>query len=286
METLNVDLWTFDVGVDAASPEAFAVEMTARVHQSWDAGADVVVFPEYAWMGLAKFADGKDELRGVADLFWNKLWPAAKRELSREGKAVIAGTVPFIHSDGTVTNRAPIIVDGRELFQDKLCLTPWENAVRGGDALHIWTFRGVTFAVLICFDIEIPELSAMLRGRGVDCLLVPSATETVLGMERVGRCASARAVELGCYVGVSHIVGRGPSEMIDENVGRVAWFAPSQSAFTSSERESCSETAHAGFHRIRGQVSSGALLAARSAAAETNPALFCPDLAKIKLVSE
>jgi predicted amidohydrolase len=285
METLNVDLWTFDVGVAAASPEAYAAEMTYRLHQSWDAGANVVVFPEYAWMGLAKFAEGKDELRGVAELFWKKLWLGLRRELSRDGKAVIAGTVPFVHSVGTITNRAPIIAGGRELFQDKLCLTPWENTVRGGDALRIWKFRGVTFAVLICFDIEIPELSVLLRGRGVDCLLVPSATETILGMERVGRCASARSVELGCYVGVSHIVGRGPSEMVDDNVGRVAWFSPSQAAFASGARETCSEIAQEGFHRLRGQVSSGAILAARSAAAETSPALFRPDLAKIKLVS-
>jgi predicted amidohydrolase len=68
--------------------------------------------------------------------------------------------------------------------------------------LRVWEFGGVRFAVIICLDIEIPEISAKLRGRGVDVILVPSATETILGVERVDRCASARAVELGAIVGV------------------------------------------------------------------------------------
>ena len=272
METLNFDLWTFDVGVAATSAETYASEMTSRVMQSWDDGADVVVFPEYAWMGLAQFVDRKDELRGVADLFWNKLWPRMKRELSREGKAAVLGTVPFVHADGAIINRAPIIADGREIFQDKMCLTPWESALRGGDSIRLWKFRGLTFAVLICFDVEIPELSAALRGKGVDCILVPSATETKLGVERVGRCASARAVELGCCVGVSHVVGRGPSEMVDANIGRLGWFTPSQRAFEKTVREVTGAVVLDGFHCLRCQLDPGALAAMRRAQGETNPA--------------
>ncbi len=278
MEPLTIDLWTFDVGVAVTSPETYAAEMTSRVAQSWDGGADVVVFPEYAWMGLARFVDAKDELRGVADLFWNRLWPGMRKTFSREGKAVVAGTAPFLEADGGIRNRAPIVVSGNESRQDKLFLTPWEGALTGGDAVRLWKFRGLTFAVLICLDIEVPEISAALRGRGVDCILVPSATETRAGLERVGRCASARSVELGCYVGVSHVVGRGPSAMVDENVGRVAWFAPSQQAFLSAPRENGSDPVEDGFHRFRTELARDSLDEMRRNTAETNPArLTIPD---------
>ncbi len=273
MEPLTIDLWTFDAGVSATSPEAYAEEMTSRVVQSWDDGADVVVFPEYAWMGLAKFVDKKDELRGVADLFWDRLWSGISAQLSRSGKAVVLGTVPWAFAgDQTMRNRAPIICEGRELHQDKLFLTPWEKMLTAGEAVQLWQFRGVTFAVLICFDIEVPELAVELRGRGVDCILVPSATETVLGLERVGRCASARSVELGCYVGVSHIVGRGPSSMVDENVGRLAWFTPSQSVFRICQRETCGDQVDSGFHRLRVELAQDLLSRMRQSTVETNPA--------------
>lgn len=273
MEPLKLDLWTFDVGVSAASPEAYAGEMTSRVVQSWDEGSDVVVFPEYAWMGLAQYVNTEDELRGVSAIFWNRLWPQITAKLSRPGKAVVLGTVPWASADGrAIRNRAPIMCDGRELHQDKLFLTPWEKMLTPGEMVQLWQFRGVTFAVLICFDVEVPELAVSLRGRGVDCILVPSATETVLGMERVGRCASARSVELGCYVGVSHVVGRGPSAMVDENVGRLSWFTPSQSAFRGGSRENCSNQVGNGFHRLRVELAQDLLAKMRRSTVETNPA--------------
>ncbi|MFZ4766121.1 MAG: nitrilase-related carbon-nitrogen hydrolase, partial [Roseimicrobium sp.] len=241
MEPLNIDLWTFDVGVEAESPEAYAQEMASRVRQSWESGADVVVFPEYAWMGLERFVQDEDKLRGVSRLFWDVLWPELQTSLAVTGKAAVLGTVPHGHShDGKTTlhNRAPILCEGKALYQDKLSLTPWESALSRSDTLHLWKLRGTTFAVLICLDIEVPEYAAALRGKGVDCLLVPSATDSELGVERVGRCASARAVELCAYVGVSQLTGAADCLLVDENVGRLAWLRPSQSPFAESVRMS------------------------------------------------
>lgn len=276
MDSLTVDLWTCDVGVEVDTPEAYAAQITRHVFQSWDNGADVVVFPEYTWMGLEPLVTGKDKLAGVSDLFWGGLWPRLSRELNRPGKAVVLGTAPFVLPSGKMRNRAAILCEGRALHQDKLHLTPWEQVFEAGNAVHLWTLHGVTFAVVVCLDIEVPELSAALRGKGVDCLLVPSATESVLGVERVGRCASARAVELCCFVGVSQLVGRVESELVDENVGRLAWLRPSQSPFLTGEREHLSELHAEGFHVMRGQFDAAALVQARANRAETNPAFLTP----------
>ncbi len=274
MDALTVDLWTFDVGVAADTPQAYAEAVRSRVIQSWDDGADVVVFPEYAWMGLEPFVTGEDKLRGVASLFWEQLYPSLAEDLKRENKAVVLGSVPFAHPSGSVRNRVPILCAGQELHQDKLHLTPWERDFEGGESVNIWTLQGVKFAVVVCLDIEVPELSVALRGRGVDCLLVPSATESILGVERVGRCASARAVELSCHVGVSQVVGRTKSELVDENVGRLAWLNPSQVAFQKSPREFVTEVYEEGFHVLRGTVDVKGLKKTRSRRAETNPALL------------
>jgi predicted amidohydrolase len=277
MDTLNIDLWTCDVGAEAASPQAFAELLKERVLESWSKGADVAVLPEYSWMGLERFVSGEDKLAGVAQIFWDDLWPGLRGDLSHPDKAVVLGTVPYRTPTGTWRNRAPILCGGQELHQDKLCLTPWEKIFEGGEALYVWTLHGVKFAVVICLDIEVPEISVALRGRGVDCLLVPSATENILGVERVGRCASGRAVELCAFIGVSQLVGKAKSELVDENVGKLAWHAPSQSAFKHSPRETISPVLlEGGFHCLRGELNAKSLRRARKMLVETNPAHLTP----------
>lgn len=286
MDTLTLDLWTFDVGVDAATPEAYAEQMISRLQDSWKTGADVVVFPEYAWMGLEPHVTGKDKLRSVSELFWHRLWPKVRSGLDSTGRIAVLGTVPFSDDPAGLRNRAIILCDGREIHQDKLHLTPWETMLSPGQELLTFMLDGVSFAVVICLDIEIPEVSVMLRGAAVDCLLVPSATENILGVERVGRCASARAVELCCCVGVSQLVGKTESALVDENVGRLAWFTPSQSAFLETQRQEIGPLHNDGFHRQRVVLDVLRLRRTRSRRAETNPALLTPGVTTLKCAVE
>jgi predicted amidohydrolase len=183
---------------------------------------------------------------------------------------------------GVLRNRAPIVSDGRELHQDKLNLTPWETGLRGGDTLHVWDFGGVRCAVIICLDIEVPELSVALRAKAVDLVLVPSATENILGVERVGRCADARAVELCCHVGLAHLVGDINSSLVDANVGRLGVFSPSQSTFGGSSRQRVSEIVSSGFHRLRAELDISSLRRQRDLALETNPARLRPGSIRVE----
>lgn len=285
MDPLKIDLRTFDIGARAESPDAYASMITGLVLQSWDEGAEVVVLPEFAWLGLERFVDGESKLTEVATLFWDKLWPAVRKELSSSRKVCVLGTAPFMMPDGTMRNRAPILCEGRALHQDKINLTPWETGFTGGDNLQLFQYQGLKMAVIICLDIEVPELSVALRQQEVDVILVPSATESQMGMERVGRCASARAVELGCYVGVAHLVGMAESELVDENIGRLAWFSPSQAAFRRSPRENISENYHSGFHRLRHELDMNLLQRMRRMSMETNPSQLPPRKPPIKVIA-
>lgn len=271
---LSLDLCTFDPGIHAKSPAAFAAEVTECVETSWDEGADVVLLPEFTWMGLEPLVEPKS-LQRVAEVFWHDLFPTLKSLLMRPEKAVVLGTVPFWDTERNVLlNRAPILVGDRILHQDKLHLTPWENAFAPGRELLLWEFAGLRFAVVICLDIEIPEISARLRGAGVDVVLVPSATETVLGVERVDRCASARAVELGAIVGVSHLTGTAVSELIDENVGRTAVYFPSQASFRDEPRWLEGAIVASGVHKQRVVIDKRSLEVMRRMKQETNPSLL------------
>jgi predicted amidohydrolase len=230
----------------------------------------VVVLPEFLWLGLERFAGGLD---AISKLFWEQLWPEILPALSLSDKCVVLGTVPF-HSPEGIANRAIVITEGRAHYQDKLCLTPWEKEFRPGRGIQPWDFLGWKLATLVCLDVEMPEHSIALRSVGVDLLLVPSATETMLGVERITRCASARAVERGCYVVVSPLVGKCDSELVDENMGRLACYTPSQAAFRKMERMDESEILTTGWHCRTWELSAQALLRMRRNRIETNPALL------------
>ncbi len=295
-ERVTLDLLTWDVTPAHESVAACTEAVIAAVRESWDSGADLVLLPEFMWMMLEPLVvvkpsgdTGVDsatastpdklklelQLKSVAAVFWGEEWPRLTRELARPDKAVVLGTCPFWEEHrGQFRNRAPVLRGLDALHQDKLHLTPWEKAFSPGEAVRLFGFRGLTIAVLICLDIEVPELSVLLRGRGVDLILCPSATETVLGVERVDRCASARAVELGCHVGVSHLLGKSSSELIDVNTGRVAVYHPSQVPFAGGPRwqEGAIETG--GLHRLRVGIEPVSLRRMRRRLEETNPALL------------
>jgi predicted amidohydrolase len=276
MDTLKLDLRTFDAGAAASDPAACADIVTQLTLNSWSGGADVVAFPELMWMALERFVDGENKPAGVARLFWDALWPGLRQKLHHPDKAVILGSVPFLDADGLLRNRAPILSEGRVIHQDKIHLTPWENAFHGGGPLRVWTFKGLRIAVIVCLDIEIPELSAALRGKHIDLILVPSATENLLGVERISRCANARAVELGCHVGVCQLVGCADSELIDDNIGRLSLYSPSQSPFAAIDRQDESIVFEEGFHCRTFTLDMEAIAMARSLAGETNPSKILP----------
>lgn len=271
---IAIDLCTFDPGAAVKTPAAFAAVVVDCVEDSWDNGADLVLLPEFTWVGLEPLVEPRT-LQRVAEVFWGELLPALKSLLIRPGKAVVLGTAPFWDAERQeLRNRAPILVEDRILYQDKLHLTPWESDFSPGTELRLWEFAGLRFAVVICLDIEIPEISTRLRGAGVDVMLVPSATETVLGVERVDRCASARAVELGCVVGVCHLTGKADAGLIDVNVGRTAVYFPSQMAFRDDPRWNESEIYESGIHKQRVILDPKLLQVMRRMPLETNPSLL------------
>ncbi len=126
---------------------------------------------------------------------------------------IITGSMPEIENDrlynvGYVCKR-----DGSVDRFEKLHVTPDEEKVWGmvgGSKLQSIETDCGKIGVLICYDVEFPELSRLLADEGVDILFVPFLTDTQNGYSRVRNCAMARAIENECYVAIAGCVGNLP----------------------------------------------------------------------------
>lgn len=127
--------------------------------------------------------------------------------------------------------------DGSIERYEKIHVTPDESRVWGmqrGKDFKVFDTDCGKIGVLICYDVEFPELSRILAVEGMDILFVPFLTDTQNGFSRVKLCAQARAVENECYVAIAGSVGNLPKvHNMDIQYAQSAVFTPSDFAFPS-----------------------------------------------------
>ncbi len=276
MTKIIVDSHLCDMGTDHGSAKGFTRSIIDLTLKSWAAGADLVLFPEYTWYNLVQYRKPQMSMPELAQVFWSECWPLLIAELKVDGKAVILGSTMFEAAPGKIRNRSPMIVDGKEMFQDKLCMTPWESTLDTGDEIQLFEFKGARWVNMICLDIEIPATAALIKEAGpVDVVLVPSATQDVVGVERIARCASARSVELGAAVIVSQLVGELANDDggVDVNMGQASFYLPSLRASESVCRIDERGLVKSGNKCERFVVDLALLRQARDDKTATNPAL-------------
>ncbi len=148
---------------------------------------------------------------------------------------IVAGSLPELN-DGKLFNVSFICRrDGTWSSQYKLHITPDESeywGLQGGRDLRVFQTDVGKIGILICYDIEFPELSRLLADQGMQILLVPFWTDTKNAYLRIRRCAQARAIENECYVAISGSVGNLPNvENMDIQYSQAAIFTPSDFAF-------------------------------------------------------
>ena len=126
---------------------------------------------------------------------------------------------------------------GIERFE-KLHVTPDEHKVwgmRGGNKLQTFDTDCGKIGILICYDVEFPELSRILADKGMDILFVPFLTDTQNGYSRVRSCAQARSIENECYVAIAGSVGNLPKvHNMDIQYAQSMVFTPCDFAFPTN----------------------------------------------------
>ena len=151
---------------------------------------------------------------------------------------IIAGSVPLIER-GKLYNCAFLCRrDGTSDMVKKIHITPSEReyyGMTGGSELRVLDTDCGKIGILICYDVEFPELPRLLREQGMEILFVPYMTDLQTGYQRVRFCSHARAVENECYVAISGNVGNLPRvDNMDIQYSQSSVFSPSDFAFPSN----------------------------------------------------
>lgn len=221
-----------------ASFEEFAAQCAYFVDVGSGYKADFVVFPEIFTVQMLSFLPAPSPAEAVRrlaeltprflDLFSDL---AVKFDVN-----IVAGS-HFTFEDGHLANVSYLFKrDGEIGKQSKLHITPNERrwwGVQPGDALRVFDTDKGKVAILICYDIEFPELARIAVENGARILFVPFCTDERQGYLRVRYCAQARCIENQVFVAIAGTVGNLPQvENMDIQYAQSAIFTPSDFPFS------------------------------------------------------
>lgn len=199
--------------------------------------SDFAVFPEFFNAPLMKeFEDmpESDAMRAISQYTYEIRDQFSKYAL-KYNVNIIAGSMPLYENNvlknvGFLCHRS-----GKVEQYDKIHITPDEVkcwGMKGGDILRTYSTDAGKIGILICYDVEFPELSRLLADEGMQILFVPFLTDTQNSYMRVRRCAQARAIENECFVAITGSIGNLPQvNNLDINYSQAAVFTPCDYSF-------------------------------------------------------
>ncbi len=151
--------------------------------------------------------------------------------------------------DINVIGGSQFVIEGQQLYnvsylfrrdgtlgkQEKIHVTPSERkwwGVTPGRKVEVFDTDCGMISILICYDIEFPELVRVAAQKGAEIIFVPFNTDTRQGYLRVRNCAMARCVENHVYVAVAGCTGNLPFvENSDIHYAQSAIFTPADAEF-------------------------------------------------------
>lgn len=202
-----------------------------------DYKSDFVVFPEFFNTPLLAPYNDLPEHEAMRKLA--ELTEPIKKKLSEYAISynvnIIAGSMPTVE-DGQIFNTSYLLHrNGKTDSYQKIHITPNEQkyyGFTGGEKIKVFDTDCGKIGLLICYDVEFPELPRLLADQGMKILFVPYLTDTQNAYNRVRACAQARAIENECYVAITGCVGNLPGvSNMDIQFGQAAVFTPSDFSF-------------------------------------------------------
>lgn len=152
---------------------------------------------------------------------------------------IVTGSMPWLTADGSLQNIGYVCRrNGTFERYEKIHVTPDEQkfwGLKGGHRVQVIETDCGPVGVLICYDVEFPELPRILAGQGMRILFVPFLTDTQNAYWRVRHCARARAIENECYVAIAGSVGNLPRvENMDIQFAQSVVFTPCDFSFPTN----------------------------------------------------
>ena len=202
--------------------------------------ADFALFPEFFNAPLMAEHNALSEPDAIRELAaYTERIAARFSELAISYNVnIITGSMPSVE-DGILYNVGFLCRrDGTTEKFYKLHVTPDEVMVwgmKGGDRLRTFDTDCGKIGILICYDVEFPELGRLLAEDGMSILFVPFLTDTQNGYSRVRHCAQARAIENECYVAIAGSVGNLPKvHNMDIQFAQSMVFTPCDFSFPTN----------------------------------------------------
>ncbi len=205
-----------------------------------DYQSDFILFPEFFSAPLMADFNHLGEAKAIRKL---AEYTIPLREQFQEFAVnynvnIIMGSMPIVE-EGSLLNISYLCRrDGTWDFYYKIHPTPSEISawgMSGGDKIKVFDTDCGKIGILICYDVEFPELARLYAEQGMQILFVPFLTDTQNGYMRVRHCAQARAIENECYVAIAGCVGNLPRvNNMDIQFAQSAIFTPSDFAFPTN----------------------------------------------------
>jgi predicted amidohydrolase/ribosomal protein S18 acetylase RimI-like enzyme len=197
--------------------DEFRQQVLYFVDVTADYRADFVLFPELFTMQLLSLEHEtmppSESMRRISD------YEPELTELFREAAMkfninIVAGSTPLMRDDKLYNFAQLFRRDGSHVDQPKIHPTPneeyWWNIAGGSDSSLIDTDCGPV-GMLVCYDVEFPELVRYLTDQGIHILFVPFLTDERQSYSRVRYCAQARAIENQIFVAMAGSCGNLPN---------------------------------------------------------------------------
>lgn len=202
-----------------------------------DYKSDFVLFPEYFNAPLmAKFND-KSESEAIRELaqYTDEIRRRFIDLAISYNINIITGSMPQQREDGLYNVGFLCRRDGSYEMYEKIHVTPEEVkswGLTGGSLIRTFDTDCAKVGVLICYDVEFPELARIMADQGMQILFVPFLTDTQNAYSRVRVCAQARAIENECFVVIAGSVGNLPRvHNMDIQYAQSGVFTPCDFAF-------------------------------------------------------
>jgi len=219
--------------------DEFAKQCEYFIDVASDYKCDFCLFPELLTTQLMSCIESRRPglaARELATVYTEDYLDFFGRMAVKYDLNVIAGS-HFTLEDEVLYNVAYLFRrDGTIEKQYKLHVTPSERrwwGVEPGDTLEVFDTDCGKIAIMICYDIEFPELCRIAADKGAQVIFVPFNTDTRQGYLRVRTCAQARCIENHQYVAVAGCVGNLPFiDNVDIHYAQSGIFTPSDFSFS------------------------------------------------------
>ncbi|KXK41069.1 MAG: bifunctional GNAT family N-acetyltransferase/carbon-nitrogen hydrolase family protein [Saprospiraceae bacterium] len=202
--------------------------------------SDFALFPEFfnaPLLAAYNHLDTPEALRALAGHTDEILNRISELAISHNIN-IITGTLPVVEDDKLYNVAYLLHRNGQRDEYKKIHITPYEvkyHGFSGGETIKVINSDCGKIGMLICYDVEFPELARLLALDGMRILFVPFHTDTQNAYMRVRNCSMARAIENECYVAIAGSVGNLPGvNNMDIQFAQAAVFTPSDFAFPTN----------------------------------------------------